>query len=80
MEAGVRSISVREMRAALPELERLLEREGEIVITRRGKAVARILPTAPEGGIPSRAGLRRQMRRLEVGSEVLIREDRDARG
>lgn len=76
----MRSISVREMRTALPRLERLLEQEGEIVITRRGKPVARILPTVPEGGIPSRAGLRQRMRRLDVGSEVLIREDRDARG
>jgi hypothetical protein len=42
--------------------------------------VARVLPTVPEGGIPSRAELRARMQRLEVGSEVLIREDRDARG
>jgi antitoxin (DNA-binding transcriptional repressor) of toxin-antitoxin stability system len=68
------------MRAVLPRLEHLLEREGEIVITRRGKPIARILPTVPEGGVPSRAALRRQMRPLEVGSEELIREDRDARG
>jgi antitoxin (DNA-binding transcriptional repressor) of toxin-antitoxin stability system len=68
------------MRAVLPKLENLLEREGEIVITRRGKPVARILPTVPEGGIPSRVALRRQMRRLDLGSEELIREDRDARG
>ena len=76
----MRSVSVREMRAALPRLEQLLEEEGEIVITRHGKPVARVLPTASAGGIPSRAELRRKMRRVEVGSEVLIREDRDARG
>jgi antitoxin (DNA-binding transcriptional repressor) of toxin-antitoxin stability system len=76
----MRSISVREIRTLLPRLERLLAREGEIVITRRGKPVARLLPTVPAGGIPSKAGLRRRMRRLDVGSEVLIREDRDARG
>ena len=76
----MRSVSVREMRSALPRLERLLEEGGEIVITRNGKPVARVLPTVPERGIPSRAELRAQMQRLEVGSEVLIREDRDARG
>jgi antitoxin (DNA-binding transcriptional repressor) of toxin-antitoxin stability system len=76
----MRTISVREMRAVLPRLERLLEAEGEIVITRRGQAVARILPTAPAGGIPSRVALRRRMRRLDLGSEAVIREDRDARG
>jgi antitoxin (DNA-binding transcriptional repressor) of toxin-antitoxin stability system len=76
----MRSVSVREMRTALPRLEQLLEEEGEIVVTRHGRPVARVLPTVREGGIPSRAELRRRMRRLEVGSEVLIREDRDARG
>ena len=76
----MRSVSVREMRAALPTLERLLEEAGEIVITRNGRPVARVLPMVREEGIPSRAELRRRMRRLEVGSEVLIREDRDARG
>jgi len=76
----MRSVSVREMRTALPRLEQLLEEEGEIVITRHGKPVARVLPTVSRGGIPSRAELRRKMRRVEVGSEVLIREDRDARG
>ena len=76
----MRSISVRDMRAALPRLEQLLAEEGEVVITRNGKPVARVLPTVPKGNIPSRAELRRKMRRVEVGSEVLIREDRDARG
>jgi antitoxin (DNA-binding transcriptional repressor) of toxin-antitoxin stability system len=76
----MRSISVREMRAALPNLEQLLAVEGEILITRSGKPVARVLPTVRQQGIPSRSELRRRMRRVEVGSEVLIREDRDARG
>jgi antitoxin (DNA-binding transcriptional repressor) of toxin-antitoxin stability system len=75
----MRSVSVREMRTALPKLEQLLAEEGEIVITRNGKPVA-VLPTVPEGGIPSRAELRARMQRLEVGSEVLIRESRDSRG
>jgi prevent-host-death family protein len=80
METGMRSISVREIRAALPRLEQLLAEEGEVVITRNGRPVARVLPTAPAETIPSRAELRRKMRRAKVGSEVLIREDRDARG
>jgi prevent-host-death family protein len=76
----MRSVSIREMRMALPRLEQLLEEEGEIVITRHGRPVARVLPTVAGSGIPSRAELRSKMHRLEVGSEVLIREDRDARG
>ena len=76
----MRSISVREMRTVLPRIEELLAEAGEVLITRHGKPVARVLPTVPQAGIPSRAGLRRRMRRVAVGSEVLIREDRDARG
>lgn len=76
----MRSISVREMRTALPRLEQILAKEGEVVITRHGKPVARVLPSVSEVGIPSRADLRSRMARVEVGSEVLIREDRDARG
>jgi len=76
----MKTLSVREMRAALPTLEKLLESEGEVVITRNGRPVARLLPTAPQHGIPSRKDLRAQMRPLTVGSEVLIREDRDSRG
>lgn len=75
----MRSVSVREMRTALPRLEQLLDEEGEIVITRHGKPVARVLPTRVREGIPSHADLRARMPRLEVGSEVLIRQDRDGR-
>jgi antitoxin (DNA-binding transcriptional repressor) of toxin-antitoxin stability system len=75
----MRSISVREMRTALPRLEQLLAEEGEVVITRNGKPVARVLPTPSGTPIPSHADLRGRMRRLDVGSEVLIRQDRDER-
>jgi prevent-host-death family protein len=54
----MRSISIREMRGVLPRIEQLLAEAGEVVITRNGKPVARLLPTAPEGTIPSRAELR----------------------
>lgn len=75
----MRTLTVREMRAALPDLERLLESEGELLVTRRGKAVARILPAVKRGGMPTHADLRAKMPRVEVGSEVLIRQDRDER-
>jgi antitoxin (DNA-binding transcriptional repressor) of toxin-antitoxin stability system len=75
----MRSISVSEIRAVLPRLERLLA-EGELLITRHGKPIARLVPPVHEKGIPSHAELRSRIQRLKVGSEVLIREDRDARG
>ena len=75
----MRSLSVREMRAVLPRLEQILAEEGELVITRNGKPLARVLPTPSREPIPSHADLRSRMPRLEVGSEVLIRQDRDER-
>lgn len=79
MDVVVRSLSVREIRAALPQLEKLLQAEGELVITRRGQPVARVLPPPRSKGMPSHDDLRSRMAPLDVGSEVLIRSDRDER-
>jgi len=73
-------ISIREMRRLLASLEERLEKEGEIMLPRRGKPIARILPVrkaAPRR--PSHADLRAAMKRSETGSEAYVREDRDAR-
>lgn len=75
----MRKLSVREVRAALPQLEGILEQEGELVITRNGVPIARVLPAVRREGMPSHAELRRRMPRLSVGSEVLIRQERDER-
>jgi len=75
----MKALSVREARGALSHLERLLEQEGEVVITRRGKSVARLVPLERKRPIPSHRALREKMPRLGVGSEALVREDRDGR-
>lgn len=75
----MKALSVREARGALSHLDRLLEQEGEVVITRRGKSVARLVPLERKRPIPSHKGLREKMPRLGVGSEALVREDRDGR-
>ncbi|MGO9450485.1 MAG: type II toxin-antitoxin system Phd/YefM family antitoxin [Candidatus Binataceae bacterium] len=67
------------MRAALAHLDELVAKEGEVVVTRRGKPLARILPARARHGIPSRAELRASMPRPKVPSEVLIRKDRELR-
>jgi len=74
----MREISIREMRANLGRLAELMEREGELVLTRRGQAIARIVSVAPRRRMASHADLRRKMPRLSP-SEDLIREDRDGR-
>lgn len=73
----MRQISIREMRALLPRLDEVLAREGELVITRHGKAIVRLGEMAR---MPSHRELRVSMRLLSVGSEVYIRQDRDGDG
>ncbi len=79
----MRSVSVREVRALLPGLEEELARTGEIVLTRRGRPIARLTPvegaTASRPRRPSHAEFRAGMPFQEIPSEVLIREDRDSR-
>jgi antitoxin (DNA-binding transcriptional repressor) of toxin-antitoxin stability system len=77
----MRQVTVREMRRLLPDIEGALRAEGELILTRRGKPVARLVALAPERPRrPSNADLRALMPAHEVTSEQLVREDRDARG
>ena len=73
----VRRISIREIRSALSQLEELLESEGEVIITRHGKPVARVLPLDRSRPIPSHRNLRQSMQPLPVQSEDLVRRERD---
>ena len=40
----MRAVSVREMRALLPGLEDELAKSGELIVTRRGRPIARLTP------------------------------------
>lgn len=73
----MRSMSIREIRAALPTLAEIVEREGELIITRRGNPIARIVPIERTRTMPSRADFRSTMKPLGTPSEVLLREERD---
>ena len=80
MGGGImKELSIREARQALSHLDRLLEKEGEVVLTRRGKVIARVVGFDQVRPIPSHKSLRRKMALLRKGSERLVREDRDAR-
>jgi len=72
-------LTIREMREALGRLDRLVDASGELILTRRGKAIARILPVQPRKPRPSHADLRERMSRLSTPSADLIREERDER-
>ena len=78
-ERYLKTLNIREMRSALSHLDELVAEEGEVVVTRRGRPLARILPARLRRRIPSRSELRASMARLKVPSEALIRHDRDLR-
>ena len=75
----MKNLTIRETRQALSSLDRILETEGEVTITKRGKAVAKLIQLGKRKPIPSHANLRDKMMRMKRGSDKLVREDRDAR-
>jgi antitoxin (DNA-binding transcriptional repressor) of toxin-antitoxin stability system len=75
----MKKVSIRNVRSVLSHLDKVLSAEGELVITRHGKPIARLLPVGEGAGMPSHADFRRTMRRLRAGSEVAIRAERDGR-
>ena len=78
-ERQMRELSIREMREKLGSLDRLVEKEGEIIVTRRGVPIARLLPVAGARLKPTHAELRSAMPKLETPSETLVRNGRDQR-
>ncbi len=75
----MKTLSIRDMRGALGRLDQILEEESEIILARRGEAIARILPISPRQNMPSHADLRASMPKLSSSADS-IREDRDGRG
>jgi antitoxin (DNA-binding transcriptional repressor) of toxin-antitoxin stability system len=75
----MKELNVREMRAAIGRLDELVDDAGELIVSRRGKAIARILPIAARRQRPDHADLRSRMPRLSTPSEALIRDERDER-
>lgn len=74
------NISVAEAKARLSELLDRVERGEELVITRRGKPVARITPERPAATSPDLARLRAfrdTMPMSPISSAKLIRQLRD---
>jgi len=75
----MKNLTIREARQALSRLDRILETEGEVTITKRGKAVAKVVQLGKRRPIPSHNNLREKMMRMKQGSDKLVREDRNAR-
>ncbi|HEX4961252.1 MAG TPA: prevent-host-death protein [Thermoanaerobaculia bacterium] len=74
----MKTLSIREMRGALGQLDLLIDQEGELIVTRRGQAIARVLPLKPQRAMPSHVEHRSRLPKLSPSTD-LVREDRDAR-
>jgi antitoxin (DNA-binding transcriptional repressor) of toxin-antitoxin stability system len=75
----MKKLTIRQARQSLSHLDRLLEVEGEVTITRRGEAIARVEQISRSRAMPSHQTLREKMPRMRKGSEKVIREDREER-
>ena len=76
---GVRvsSMSIRQLRDSLSSLGEIVERDREILITRHGRVLAKLVPPGPPRSAPSHSDLRAGMPYLAVSSEELIRQERE---
>jgi prevent-host-death family protein len=72
----MRQMSIRQLREALTSLEEIVDREGEFVVTRHGRPLAKVVSLHPSRKVPSHAGLRASIAPMTTGSEDLIRRDR----
>ncbi len=78
----MKTLTVREMRQATPNLERTLAAEGEMLLVSNGKPIARLLPIADKPArskLPSMKAFRATMPMLERPISEDIRADRDGR-
>lgn len=75
----MQTLNIREVRSALGRLEILLDTTGEIIITKRGEAIARIVPIQGKKRRPTHEELHRLTKKLKTPSEKLLRNLRDER-
>ncbi len=75
----MQTLNIREIRSALGHLETLLNTSGEIIITKRGEAIARIVPIQGKQQRPAHEELHSLTKKLKIPSEKLLRDMRDER-
>ena len=75
----MKTLTIRKAREALGHMDRLVAEHGEIVLTRHGRPIVRVVPVESNRVMPSRRALRESLETMERGSEELIREERDQR-
>jgi len=76
----MRTVTIREAREGLSHLEQLFADREDVIVTRRGEPVARILPIDPtRPGLRSLRDLLAKQPLQTIPSEVLLAEDREDR-
>ena len=73
----LRSMSIRQLRDSLSSLGEIVEKDREILITRHGRVLAKLMAPGPSRSAPSHSGLRAGMPYLSVPSEELVRQERE---
>ncbi len=76
---GMKELSIRAMRANIGRLDELLEEAGELIISRRGKPIARVLPMSQRRQPATHSDLRERIAKLSKPSANLTRAERDER-
>lgn len=76
---SMQTLNIREIRNALAHLDELLNSTDEIIVTKHGEAIARILPMRGKHVRPTHEELHRLTRKLSVPSEKILRNERDDR-
>ena len=72
-------INIKEMRANIGRLDELVDEELELIVSRRGQPIARVLPISRRRTRPDHVDLRQRTAELIPASAVLIRAERDER-
>lgn len=75
----MRTVTIREAREGLSHPEQLFADDDEVIVTRRGAPVARILPIAPRPHFRDLRGFLESQPMQAVTSETLLAEDREDR-
>lgn len=75
----MRTAGIREARQDLTSLLDDVRKGREVVITERGRAVARLVPVKPRKPFPDLASVRRKARPIEPSLSQAVIDDRDDR-
>lgn len=75
----MKMITIREAREGLSHPEQLFADDDEVIVTRHGEPVARILPIAPRPHFRDLRSFLESQAMQAVPSEVLLAEDREDR-